>query len=264
MKNITIIAFFSLLFAGCEKTIELDYKANQSQIIIEGNISNGPGPYFVKISKSIGLSDLGDYPTVDNAAVAISDDAGKSETLVFEGNGVYRTTSITGVEGRTYTLTVEAEGQTYTAQSTMPQQVPFDSIKVEEVELLGGTEYNIIPIYLDPIAKGNNYRFELSINGEIVKQHLIQSDEIRNGVANTLRLELNDDDLALNAGDTITLMMQCIDENVASFYTALILMEDNGPGGGTTPSNPPNNITGNGALGIFSAYTTQTKTAIIQ
>ena len=101
MKNIISILFIALVFTSCEKTVDLDYKGNQSKLIIEGNITNEPGPYFVRLTKSIPLSDTGSYPTVDNAVVTIRDDAGNSETLTSQGNGKYRTNSLTGVEGRT-------------------------------------------------------------------------------------------------------------------------------------------------------------------
>lgn len=256
MKNIVSLIFIALVFTGCEKIVELKYKGNQSRIIIEGNISNEAGPYFVKITKSISLLDTGTYPSIDNAIVTISDDAGNSDTLTPQKNGMYRTTTLIGAAGRTYTLTVNAEEQVYTAQSTIPQQVTFDSIKIEQVIFAGDTERNIIPVYKDPIEKGNNYRFVLSVNNKLVNQHFVQNDAVKNGVVNTLRLEINDDDLELKRGDTIALQMQCIDKNVALYYTTLALMADSGPGGGTTPNNPPSNIS-NGALGIFSAHTVQ-------
>lgn len=243
--------------------MDLNYKDNQSNIVIEGNITNEAGPYFVKITRSISLSATGTYPTIDNALVRINDDAGNSETLTPQGNGVYQTNTLTGVEGRTYTLTVKAENQTYTSQSAMPQQVPFDSIKVEKITIGGEAERNLIPIYLDPIAKGNNYRFVLSVNNKLVNQHLIQKDEIKNGVVNTLRLEINDEDLKLKPGDVVALEMQCIDNKVALYYTTLALIADSGPGGGTTPNNPPTNIT-NEALGIFSAHTVEAKSITIR
>lgn len=262
MKKILSIIIIALLFTSCEKTVDLDYKANQSKIIIEGNITNEPGAYFVKITKSIRLTDTGDYPAINDAVVTISDDAGNSETLTLQGNGLYRTNTLIGVQGRTYTLSVNAENQTYTAQSTMQQQVAFDSIKVESVDIFGETEYNLIPVYNDPDAKGNNYRFVLSVNNKLINQHLIQNDEIKNGVVNTLRLEINDNDLKLKAGDTVAIKMQCIDKNVALYYTSLVLMADSGPGGGTTPNNPPGNIS-NGALGVFSAHTTQENSKVL-
>jgi hypothetical protein len=258
MKNIVSITFIALLFGSCEKVVDLDYRGNQSKIILEGNITNEAGPYFVKITKSIDLSETGNYPTVDNAMVTISDDAGNNEILTPQGNGVYQTTTISGVAGRTYTLTVEAEGQTYTAQSTMPPLVPFDSIKIAEITIGNDIERNLIPIYKDPIAKGNEYRFVLSVNNTLINQHLIQNDEIKNGLVNTLRLEINDDDLKLKPGDLVTIKMQCIDSNVALYYTTLALIADSGPGGGTTPNNPPSNIS-NGALGVFSAHTVEVK-----
>jgi hypothetical protein len=263
MKNSISIVLISLLFTSCEKTVDLKYKDNQSRIIIEGNITNEPGPYFVKITRSIPLSEIGNYPTIDNAVVTISDDAGNSETLTPQGNGMYRANNLAGVTGRTYSLIVNAENQTYTAQSTMPQPVPFDSIKVEQFVFGGDIEHNIIPIYTDPIAKGNNYRFVLSVNNKLINQHFVQNDAVTNGVVNTMRLEIDDNTVTLEPGDLITLKMQCIDKKVAFYYTTLDLMSDSGPGGGTTPNNPPTNIT-NGALGVFSAHTVEEKSKVLQ
>lgn len=262
MKNITSILFIALLFAGCEKIVDLKYKGNKSRIIIEGNITNEAGPYYVRITKSLSLTDTGSYPVIDNAIVTVGDDAGNIESLIPLGNGTYRTNTLTGAEGRTYTLTVQVENQTYTAQSTMPQQVPFDSIKVETDIITGETEYSLIPVYKDPLAKGNNYRFVLWINNKLINQHLVQNDEVRNGVVNSVRLEINDDDIEFKPGDSVAIQMQCIDKKVALYYTTLALMGDSGPGGGTTPNNPPGNIS-NGALGLFSAHTVEAKSAIL-
>lgn len=262
MRNILSLIIIALLFTSCEKIVDLDYKSNQSKIIIEGNITNEVGPYYVKITKSLSLTDTTAYPTIDNVIVTINDDAGNSEILSPQGSGVYQTTTLEGVEGRTYTLTVDVDEQTYTAQSTMPLKVPFDSISVEEVKLGGDIEYNFIPVYKDPEEEGNNYRFEMSLNYNLISQHLVLNDVINNGLVNTLKLEINDDDLEFKAGDLVSIEMQCIDKNVSLYYTALALMADNGPGGGTTPNNPPNNIS-NGALGVFSAHTVETKDVTI-
>lgn len=263
MKNCISILIISLLAAGCEKTVDLKYKANQSRIVIEGNITNEPGPYFIKITKSAALVDTGSYPTIDNAVVTINDDAGNSETLTPEGNGLYRANTLAGVPGRTYSLSVNAESKTYTAQSTMPQLVAFDSIKVEQFTFGGDIERNIIPVYTDPTVKGNNYRFVLSVNNTLINQHFVQNDEVTNGIVNTMRLEIDDNTVELKAGDVIRLKMQCIDKKVALYYTTLALMGNTGPGGGTTPNNPPGNIS-NEALGVFSAHTVQEKSRVLQ
>ncbi|MBT1686141.1 DUF4249 family protein [Dawidia soli] len=262
MRNIVNLLFIALLFTGCEKVIDLDYKGNQSRLVIEGNINNEAGPYYVRISKSIGLSESGEYPAIDNAQVMIGDDGGHSETLVPQGGGTYATSFLEGVEGRTYTLTVVVEGQTYTARSMMPHYVPFDSLNVGQVSIGGDIEYQLIPVYTDPMVEGNNYRFVLSKNDKLFNQHMIQNDLLRNGLVNKLRLEMDDDKLDLQPGDRVTLTMQCVDAAVALYYTTLALMGDTGPGGGTTPNNPPGNIS-NGALGVFSAHTVAVRSVTI-
>lgn len=264
MRNIINIIFTTLLLTSCEKIVDLKYKDNPAKLVIEGNITNVAGPYFVKITRSVKLTETGAYPTVDNAVVTISDNAGNTETLTSQGGGLYKTTALSGVPGRTYTLTVQAENQTYTAQSTMQPRVPFDSIRVEKNVFAGSTEYNLIPVYNDPTIKGNNYRFTVSLNNKLLNQHFIQNDEVVNGTVNAARLEVElDDDLEFKAGDLISITMQCVDAKVALYYKTLALMGDSGPGGGTTPNNPPTNIS-NGALGIFSAHTTETKNANLQ
>jgi hypothetical protein len=262
MKISTSVIFISLLFAGCEKTVDLKYKDNQSRITIEGSITNEPGPYFVKITKSVPLSDTGNYPAINNAMVTISDDAGNSETLVPEGNGMYRTNTLAGVPGRTYSLIVNAENQEYTALSAMPQPVPFDSIKIEQFTFGGDIERNIIPVYADPVIKGNSYRFVLSVNNKLINQHFVLDDQVTNGLINTMRLEIDDNIVTIEPGELITLTMQCVDKKVALYYKTLALMGDTGPGGGTTPTNPPTNIA-NGALGVFSAHTVQEKSKVL-
>ena len=263
MRSIITIISIALFFTSCEKIVDLKYKDNQPKLIIEGNITNEPGPYFVKISKSIGLKETGENPVVDNAIVSISDDVGNTEILPSQGNGVYQCKTLRGLIGRTYTLTVQADNQIYIAQSTMPEFVLFDSIKVDQVVSVGGNkEYNLIPVYNDPLVKGNNYRFMLSINKKLINQHFIQNDELKNGGTNTLRIEVNDENLKLKSGDSISITMQNIDRNVALYYNTLALIANSGPGGGTTPTNPPNNLS-NGALGLFSAHTMQTKVTIV-
>jgi hypothetical protein len=262
MKKILNSFAFIVVLASCETVVDLDYKSNQSRIIIEGNITDQPGPYLVKISKSVSLTESINYPLVDNAIVVIHDDRGNIDSLIPAGSGIYRTTHLKGVEGVTYNLTVKVDDQIFTARSTMPARVPFESVKVDQISFMGDIEYNLIPIYKDPVETGNNYRFELSINEKFVNQYLMLNDEIQNGAVNTMRLEIYDDDIVFKKGDVINLTMQCVDKNVSSFYKALALMSDSGPGGGVTPDNPPNNIS-NDALGIFSAHTVETKTVEI-
>ena len=73
---------------------------------------------------------------------------------------------------------------------------------------------------------------------------------------------IEDGDVKVKVGDKITVKMQCIDDAVYTFYSALLQLSGGG-GGGVTPTNPPSNIS-NGALGYFSAHTVSVKTIVIE
>jgi hypothetical protein len=258
----SILATF--LFASCEKEIDIDLNTSRPQIVIEANISDEPGPHTVKLSKTVNFSDANTYPPVTGALVIISDNTGVTDTLTEAVPGLYQTHSITGTQGNTYTLKVIAEGRQYNAVSTMPYKINLDSIQFDLFDDPdeSGITFSIVPRFLDPVEFGNSYRFFFSANGVADRSYQVTNDNIGNGSIN--QQPFFSDDVKFREGDTVTVTMLCIDVNTYNYYYTLSQISESGPGGGVTPSNPPNNITGNKALGVFSAYTIQTKTAIAQ
>lgn len=262
MKKYISIFLVICLFASCEKEIDLDLDKAGSQIVIEGNISDQSGPYRVRITKTVGFSDPNSFPPVSGAIVTISDNEGTIDNLTETSSGIYETSIISGKSGNTYTLSVNVEGKEYSAVSTMPEKVSLDAIQFDEFNEPGETDtYSIVPLFIDPEEFGNNYRFFFKANGIADKSFQVTNDNIGNGGLN--QQPFFSDDLKFYKGDNVEVTMLCIDLDTYNYYYTLSQIEESGPGGGATPSNPPNNIIG-GALGIFSAYTTETKTAIIQ
>jgi Domain of unknown function (DUF4249) len=255
-KNIFILAASLFILSSCEKVIDLELDDNSSKVVIEGNITNQAGPYFVKVTKSVNFTETNNYPAITNAIVVVTDNIGQRDTLTYASNGAYKTNTLQGIAGRTYNLSVLAEGKTYTAASTMPLKVALDTLKPLSITFGGFTNTEVIPVFTDPIALGNNYQFLLYRNKLLDKTYNVTNDNVNNGLQNQRPLLSNDFDYEV--GDTATVEMRCIDPVVYNYYFTLAQMASNGPGGGTTPSNPPNNIS-NGALGIFSAHTTETK-----
>jgi hypothetical protein len=70
-------------------------------------------------------------------------------------------------------------------------------------------------------------------------------------------------DFDVKKGDVITVEMQCLDKGSYEYFYSLFSIGNNGPGGGATPTNPVSNISG-GALGYFSAFTSQKQTIEIK
>lgn len=264
MNKLISLVIAALFFASCTKEIDIDLNTSSPQIVIEGSISDASGPYTVKLSKTINFSEANAYPPVSGALVIISDNTGVTDTLTETVPGLYQTHHLTGTPGNTYTLKVIAEGNQYDAISTMPYKINLDSIQFDLFADPGetGITYAVVPLFLDPAAFGDNYRFFFSANGIPDKSYQVTNDNIGNGSIN--QQPFFSDDIKFYAGDTVTVTMLCIDVNTYNYYYTLSQISESGPGGGVAPSNPPSNISGNKALGIFSAYTIQTRTAIAQ
>ncbi len=265
MKNL-FLSILSLLFlASCEKDIDLDLDDQSGKIVIEGNITDGTGPYLIKITKSVPYDSPHPYTAIENAQVVVSDNMGQTETLTYAGDGYYVTNTFTTQPGRTYMLKVIAEGQQYSAQSTMPQPVSFEGLDQDSFLVAGETTYTLLPLFTDPPALGNRYLFIYSVNNGSERYFAEFSDNVNNGLPNQRPLLMpNDEDgVKVKPGDTIHVEMQCIDQNIFTYYSALLQILDGGAGSGVTPANPPSNIS-NGALGYFSAHTVKKKDQVIQ
>lgn len=258
LKPYIFILLTVFLFASCDKVITLPIENNESKVVIEANITDQPGPYFVTLSRSIELNEPNKYPMISNGIVVISDNSGVKDTLKYLTAGVYRTKLIKGVYGRTYFLDVNVDGQHYTAQSTMPYKVNLDSLRINNFPINGENRYSIIPVYADPFELGNSYRFIQRINDTLDNNYNIFTDNLNNGKVNQRPLNNGNDEISIKFFDIVSVEMQCISPSAHLFYYTLSQQSGAGPGGGTSPTNPPNNITG-GALGLFSAHTSQTK-----
>jgi len=256
--------FFAILFlSSCDKIITLPLKDNESKIIIEANITDQPGPYIVKLTRSININEPNIYPSINNAIVTIADNTGIKDTLKYSSEGIYKTKAIQGTYGKTYFLEVSVDGKKYTAQSTMPKKVNLDSLRINIFPINGENQYSIIPVYTDPIELGNSYRFIQMINDTLDNNYNIFNDNLNNGKVNQRPLNNGNEDLNVKLKDLVSVEMQCISASAHLYFFTLSQQGGAGPGGGTVPTNPPNNIIG-GALGLFSAYSSQTKRIRIQ
>jgi hypothetical protein len=259
-----IILFFSIaFFTSCDKEIQLPLDSNASLLVIDASITDEVGPYIVKISKSKDVSNTQNYPIVENAMVILFDNQGQRDTLSYTNNGIYETNFIKGIAGRTYNLEVLVDGKKYTAASTMANKVSLNNLRVNTFLVNGETRYSIIPEYLDPIQLGNSYRFIQKINDTLDQTFHVFNDNLNNGKINQRPLRGGSDSLEVKLNDNISVEMQCITRPTYLYYYTLNLQSGAGPGGGTTPANPPTNIQG-GALGIFSAHTVTRKTIRVQ
>ncbi|MBI9054828.1 MAG: DUF4249 domain-containing protein [Bacteroidales bacterium] len=90
LRNLHIVLFSILLLTvNCKEEIALKNDYNPI-LIVEGKITNEPGPYIIKITQSRPLDDYGEIP-YQNCIVTIHESSGISEDLIEIKPGIYIT-----------------------------------------------------------------------------------------------------------------------------------------------------------------------------
>lgn len=256
--QLLLIALGAFTFVACTKEIDLPLPNDSNKVVIEANVNEGAGPHTVKLSRSVAFTNTNEFPAISSAAVVLGDDQGNSEQLVETSPGIYTTSALEGVVGRSYQLTTTVEGTTYTAVCRMPMAVPLDSVRIDSLQIFGDYQKLIFVSCTDPGGVVNNYRYILRVNGELKKGVLVQNDLVEDG--NTIEQPLNFmDDETLETGDVVEVTMQCITPEVYRYFFGLA---QNIGGETAAPADPVSNISG-GALGYFSAHPSSTKGALV-
>jgi hypothetical protein len=154
MKRIFIWLIPVLFLTTCVERIGVELPDASDKLVVDGLISTKPGPYTVKLTKTAKYQTGSDGTNllVRGAKVRISDDAGNSEDLIEESQGIYRTrpNGIQGQTGKTYTLSIEtAEGKKYQSQPELLKPTPqIENVYYEFKEGVTGVEEGFY-VYMD-------------------------------------------------------------------------------------------------------------------
>jgi len=265
VQTLFILSLF-LLLSSCEELINIDLNSADPKIVIEGTVTDQPGPYRVTITKTTDYYNPGTYPTVIGAEVTITDDLGFSEELQEIENGVYQTINLQGVSDKIYTLTVIAEGQTYSAVSSMPQPTEIDSLYYEKGE--GGPRqkdkegYNLIVVFRDEPGVEDFKRIKVFRNGILQSGYFLYNGRLSDGNV----IEYNRIRTDFELGDFVSIELLSIDKATYEYYSTL----GNAAASASVskiqtkiPANPNSNLTGD-ALGYFGAFTVRPDSILIE
>lgn len=201
MKKYTIwflLICLTCLCSSCVEEIDASLLADQPKVVINGLVTDQPGPYYVRLHYSRGdltlpplnnsgqpsTPQLDKFEAINDALVILTDNMGNIDTLelwepgirfnndtsqVYEWNnrGIYRTKSFPQAKvGINYQLTVIHQENTYTANATMPlpapsiDQVAFTLNGPEAVpNVTEGVFYLPVLSFNEPQNQKNYYRF---------------------------------------------------------------------------------------------------------
>lgn len=283
------------LLVSCERTVSFDLTPSAQKVVVEGTIESGLPPY-VRFSKSIGFFSNVNLDTLANtflhdADMTVSDGmqtiALKEYPIMLNGVTGYVYTVDTadptalnfkGVSGTTYTLTINYEGKTYSATTTIPALLPLDSVWAQAPppeELPDGypDAMWLYAQYTDPPVPGNKARYFTSRNGQpfLPPYFSVYDDDVINGTTVQMQLPAGMDKMdSFNAdtygyfykGDTVVVKWCSIDDKVFNFWRTLEYSYGSSGNPFSAPVEISTNIS-NGALGVWQGYGVTYDTVVI-
>lgn len=259
--NFRLIIPFGFLFAllSCKERIDLSLAENVNKLIIEAEVHDGPGPYYVKLSRSTNFNNTLTYIPHTPNSIIISDNVGNRDSLIKHGDGIYKTTTLQGKVGNTYYLTVNDASGTYSAESKLNSSPPIDSFYF----FFFLTQENINPTIVinEPISEENYYRYFIRKNGKAAEFQYVSDDKLINGSKwrfTAFREEYK-------KGDSGEFVFLGIDKANFKYWNILVQNQAAVSGGNESaaPANPPSNFSGGEVLGYFSAHSRKTRKFIV-
>ncbi len=294
IASIITICSIAFIFFSCEREVNFNLGEATQKVVIEGGIENGSYP-LVRLSKSIGFFSKIDLQTLSeaflhDAEISVSDGTNtvylKEYEIEFNNIKAYFYTIDTshlpslgfmGEIGKTYTLKVTYNNETYESVTSIPGLIPLDSLWAEEpTSFVPDSNMNqriLKAQYSDPDTFGNYARYFTSRNGEAFSApyYSVFDDLIVNGT--TVQIELTAgynrmDSIDANTfgyffkGDTVVVKWSSIDKGVFDFWRTLEFSSGSIGNPFATPVQITTNIT-NGALGVWAGYGVSYDTLII-
>lgn len=287
-KYIFILAVMAAALAGCEKEISIDLPETEQKVVIEGIVEQGQAPYVI-LTRSSAYFDPVDSATIANTiitdATVIVSDGVSTDTMVLAIDPhlfpplYYRAPNMVGVTGRTYHLTVIADGQTLTASTTLLPPIPLDSVwfQLDPGSDSLGLAYGHLS---DPPGIGNAYRwyakrlneddtFYPAFGGSVFDDEYIEGKSLdgafyRGMKPNSNAPEDHNEEFAyFKSGDTIIVKFCSIEHSAYRFYRTFETEVSNNGNPFASPTSIPTNIEG-GGLGLWSSCGAYYDTIIAQ
>lgn len=196
MKTIAELPYFfkmvllwgsPLLLFACEDPIEIALDEGQVLLVVDGWVTDQPGPHQVILSKTSPYFNNMPAPRVKGAEVSITDSDGNLEILTENQPGQYMTSaSFRGKAGSQYFLHIRSEGQEYKAQTEIRRKPVIDSLNqvFREKSLITEEGYYLLYNGPEKAGPGDFYHFKLFKNDSLLNKPenlLVMQDKLIDG-----------------------------------------------------------------------------------
>lgn len=124
-----------ILYTSCVKSFAPEIEKYDELLVVDGLITDAPGPYTVKLSTSSQLKQLVKYNPYGGCQLTVTDDRGGVFPLTEQSTGVYKTDSASfrTVPGRRYKLTIVTKDgdEIQSTEEQLLNSVPIDRVYEE-------------------------------------------------------------------------------------------------------------------------------------
>ncbi|TAD98338.1 MAG: DUF4249 domain-containing protein [Bacteroidetes bacterium] len=292
MKNLKFILFIAIccIFSSCEDVIKVSLDEGTSQLTVDGWITDQAGVQNIRLTKTKPYFDNSAANPAKNVSVKIADNDGMIYDFTDpDGDGNYTWTPKNneklGKVGKTYTLTINFEGETYQASSKLNRVPVIDSVgyKFQEKTIFFQKEGYLAEFYATDLKGiGDCYRVKYYRNGKLMNRPIdLQAGLGYDGVGNAgsnsdatlfflpLRQAVNQFDSLYQTGETVKVELYSITEDAFNFFTEVVTQINNGGLFATPIANVRTNIkntnpNGKKATGYFGASAVSTAQTTIQ
>lgn len=246
-----IISFFALasfLMSSCEKDLSsVPLRPGNPVLNVDGWITNRLGGDTIRLTKTIDFFDQTSAPAVEGASLTLADDHQHTEQLAQIGPGLFVIKQLRATLNYKYTLTIQAEGETYSASTSVARLSPvIDSLTFRYYAQ--GAEHDSIGYRVkiwgqELEGKGDAIRVIIKRNGHL--QNLPDDLNIYNDnnvEGNYVQgLEMNSS-TGYKSGDRITVEQWSLDPRAYNFWNQLKTQVTNGGLFAPVPANVPTNV----------------------
>jgi len=159
-KGIYLLVFLIIFMNSCISPYNPDISKYENIFVVDGELTNLPGPYHVKLSRSFKYDESSGDP-VSGALVKIIDNTGKEAELKETGNGIYSTIDSTfqGIVGQSYKLQIKLNDEIYESEfETLKRPIPIDRV-YWEYRVADNSDADGIQLLLDTHDSTNGTRY---------------------------------------------------------------------------------------------------------
>jgi hypothetical protein len=268
-NNFLLFCLAAITLNSCQDVIDIELRDADRKYVIEGSLVQGVDSAVVRVSRTTSFFDTAGPEAITNADVVITFPDGSEHPLAHTVGGYYKAIGMNATANATYRLTVQVDGETFTASSFMPEAVVLDSLTYERAQNLfgpppqGPPKFNVFLNFQDPSSR-NYYRAVYNrIDNAQSKLDAIQlfDDQLTNG--NYIQIPIFNQEY--KPGDTAYVALQTMDAEVYTFLETFVsaASADAGSPFSAAPDNPISNIEG-GAIGVFAVYSRTEATVVVE